>query len=154
MCGRAPSPPNKQGALATKRPPNELGPWGILNPKPGLGDPMAPIEINNLRSLFNAQGLAQSSFQENRKARRVLGLYVKRRGLENLAKATTSSLKLIENLCKDQKHLIKTFSRFLPANKLNFIGTPPPLPPIAKGVQKHVRKNTLLRTPALTGIQQ
>ena len=46
---------------------------------------MAPLEANKgreiLRLLLNPSGLAQSSFQENRKGR-VLGLYVKRLGLD------------------------------------------------------------------------
>ena len=53
---------------------------------------MAPIKITEvggiLRLLLNPQGLAQSSFQENKKGR-VLGLYVKRPGLANLVKALT-----------------------------------------------------------------
>ena len=40
---------------------------------------MLPFKINEV--LLNAEGLAQVSFQENRKGR-VLGLYVKRPGLE------------------------------------------------------------------------
>ena len=68
-------PPNKKGSPVTKRPQNELGIGGSY----GSSSTNKGREI--LRLLLNPLGLAQSSFQENRKGR-VLGLYVKRPGLD------------------------------------------------------------------------
>ena len=65
-----------------------------------------------------------SSFQENRKGR-VLGLYVKRPGLENGVKAIVLYRKSLQHQLA--RNLIKTYPRNFPAEttSLHSIGTPP-----------------------------
>ena len=73
-------PQNEKGSPYNKKASKRIG---------GLADPLAPINVKKGRGILrNPYGLAQSSFQEDRRGR-VLGLYVKRPSLENLLKPIT-----------------------------------------------------------------
>ena len=77
MGGGASTPlPNRKDSLYYKRKSKRIG---------CLGDPMPPVKTIRKEGSFgfNSEELAPLSSQENRKGM-VLGLYVKRPGLENL----------------------------------------------------------------------
>ena len=91
---------------------------------------MAPMKISKergiLRLLSNSQGLAQFSFQENRKDR-VFGLHNKRPGLENNQRKSLSEqlefeIQTIRTKLDWLHHYPgrKTFTLFSPQNDLDY----------------------------------